>query len=327
MSVFTHIEFSELKLWLQDFGFSESIGELVALKGIAAGITNTNYFVTASLEGSQQRYVLTIFEKNAQDELPYFVELMTHLAAHGVLCPTPIMNKNGIALGQLQGKPALLVNCLKGSDIEHPTADQCAQVGRMLAEMHIAGQSFTKTANNQRGTDWRVATASKVMDKLSKADQNLLQQTLDFQAEFDLSALPRGVIHGDLFRDNVLFDNAHLGGFIDFYYACDDVLAYDVAIAVNDWCMLDHAALGEFDEPRLNAFMQAYIAVRPFSEMEQQAWQGLLCIAALRFWLSRLYDWHYPQAGELTHAKDPEHFKQILLHRATHNADTVHPQH
>ena len=311
MSVFTHVEFSELKLWLQALGFSETIGNLVELKGIAAGITNTNYFVTTELNGQKNRFVLTIFEKNAFDELPYFVELMTHLAAHQVLCPTPITNKNGLALAELQGKPALLVSCLKGSDIELPTTEHCAQVGRVLAEMHLASQSFTKLSKNQRGLDWRIATAKQVIDKLSVEDQALLTQELAFQARLDLSNLPRGVIHGDLFRDNVLFDGEQLGGFIDFYYACDDILAYDVAIAVNDWCMTD---AGKFDEPRLNALMIAYTAVRPFNEIEQHAWRGLLRIAALRFWLSRLYDWHYPQAGELTHAKDTEHFKRMLMH-------------
>ena len=313
MSVFTHIEFSELNLWLQYSGFSESIGELVELKGIAAGITNTNYFVTTSLNGRQHRFVLTIFEKNEFDELPYFVELMTHLATHNVLCPTPIKNKEGVALGLLQGKPTLLVSCLNGRDVEQPTEAQCAQVGRVLAEMHIAGESFAEVSKNQRGLDWRIATAEKVIDKLPMADQDLLKQELAFQARLDLSNLPRGVIHGDLFRDNVLFDGDQLGGFIDFYYACDDILAYDVAIAVNDWCMIDSGAdAGKFDEPRLNAFMQAYTKVRPFNDIEQHAWRGLLRIAALRFWLSRLYDSHYPQAGELTHAKDPEHFKKIL---------------
>lgn len=155
------------------------------------------------------------------------------------------------------------------------------------------------------------------MDKVSAADQALLQQVLAFQDKLDLGDLPTGVIHGDLFRDNVLFDGATLGGFIDFYYACHDVLAYDVAIAVNDWCLTE---TGDFDEPRLNAFMQAYTEVRPFNEAEKQAWQGLLCIAALRFWLSRLYDLHFPAEGELTHAKDPDYFKNILLKRATPSA-------
>lgn len=305
MSVFTKLTFQEAKVLLQDF----SIGELTELKGIAAGITNTNYFVITD----KTRYVLTIFENNSLDELPYFVELMTYLAEHAIPCPAPITDKHGVALRVIKDKPALLISCLKGRDIKTPDADQCAQVGRTLAQMHIAGQLFTQPSKNQRATEWRVNTAAQVMDKLSASDQAILNQALDFQAKLDLSALPRGVIHGDLFRDNVLFDGPKLGGFIDFYYACHDVLAYDVAIAVNDWCLTE---TGEFDELRLNAFMQSYTEVRPFTDAEKQAWQGLLCIAALRFWLSRLYDWHYPADGELTHAKAPDYFKNILLKRS-----------
>ena len=309
MSVFTTLTLEEVQDCFQDF----SIGKITELKGIAAGITNTNYFLITETS----RYVLTIFEANTIDELPYFVDLMSYLAEHAIPCPVPIADKQGIALRVIKDKPALLVSCLKGSDVDNPDESQCAQVGRVLAQMHVAGVAFEQASNNQRDAVWRADTAAQVMDKLSEDDQALLTQALAFQAKLDLTALPKGVIHGDLFRDNVLFDGATLGGFIDFYYACHDVLAYDVAIAVNDWCLTE---TGEFDEPRLNAFMQAYTEVRPFNEDEQQAWQGLLCIAALRFWLSRLYDLHFPNEGELTHAKDPNYFKNILLKRATPSA-------
>lgn len=305
MSVFTTLTLQEAQILLQDF----SIGKITELKGIAAGITNTNYFVITD----QARYVLTIFEQNKFDDLPYFVDLMTYLEEHSIPCPAPIKDKQGVDLRIIKDKPALLISCLKGQDTKEPSVEQCAQVGRVLAQMHIAGQSFTRPSKNQRDTEWRNNIVTKVMEKLSADDQSILAQALDFQDKLDLTALPKGVIHGDLFRDNVLFDGDTLGGFIDFYYACHDVLAYDVAIAVNDWCL---TKTGDFDEPRLNAFMQAYTAVRPFSDAEKQVWQGLLCIAALRFWLSRLYDWYYPAAGELTHAKDPNYFKNILLKRA-----------
>lgn len=305
MSVFTSLTLSEVQKHLQDF----AIGEITALQGIAAGITNTNYFVVTQ----QARYVLTIFEKSNLEELPYFVRLMQHLAQHQVPCPMPISDQSGESLRLIKGKPALLVTCLKGKDTETPSVSQCAEVGRALAQLHQVGQSFEMTSKNQRDAVWRTETATQIVQKLSTSDQHLLHQALTFQAQLDLSELPQGVIHGDLFRDNVLFDGEQLGGFIDFYYACNDVLAYDVAIAVNDWCLFED---GEFDEPRLNAFMQAYNEVRPFNAKEQQAWQGLLCIAALRFWLSRLYDWHFPQSGELTHAKDPDYFKRILLRRS-----------
>lgn len=306
MSVFTTLTLLEVQTLLQEF----SIGEIKALKGIAAGITNTNYFVITD----QARYVLTIFEANDFDELPYFVDLMTYLAAHNIPCPAPIKDKQGVDLRLIKDKPALLISCLSGGTIENPNSEQCAQVGRVLAQMHLAGDAFDRTSINQRDATWLLHTADQVMDKLSADDQSILSQALIFQDELDLSGLPMGVIHGDLFRDNVLFDGVELGGFIDFYYACNDVLAYDVAITVNDWCLTGN---GDFDETRLNAFMQAYTEVRPFNDAEKQAWQGLLCIAALRFWLSRLYDLHFPATGELTHAKDPNYFKNILLKRAT----------
>ena len=309
MSVFTTLTLEEVRAWLRDF----AIGEIIELHGIAAGITNTNYFViTQNANNAHSRYVLTIFEHNKLEELPYFVDLMTHLAKHGVPCPAPIADKNGLALHVLKGKPALMVSCLKGSDTEKPNVIQCAQVAKTLAQLHIAGQNFVRKSHNPLGAEWRAVTAQQVMSKLSHEEQALLKNELDFQDKLDLSALPHGVVHGDLFRDNVLFDGEQLGGFIDFYYACDDSLAYDVAIAVNDWCVLED---GSFDEEKLKAFLSAYQALRPFTEAECLSWHMLLRSAALRFWLSRLFDFYYPAEGELTHAKDPNHFKRILQHR------------
>jgi len=309
MSVFTTLTLEEVCSWLRDF----AIGEIIELRGIAAGITNTNYFViTQNANNAHSRYVLTIFEHNKLEELPYFVDLMTHLAKHGVPCPAPIADKNGLALHVLKGKPALMVSCLKGSDTEKPNVIQCAQVAKTLAQLHIAGQNFVRKSHNPLGAEWRAVTAQQVMSKLSHEEQALLKNELDFQDKLDLSALPHGVVHGDLFRDNVLFDGGQLGGFIDFYYACDDSLAYDVAIAVNDWCVLED---GSFDEEKLKAFLSAYQALRPFTEAECLSWHMLLRSAALRFWLSRLFDFYYPAEGELTHAKDPNHFKRILQHR------------
>ncbi len=314
MSVFTSVSIPQLQAWLQDY----AIGELVELKGISSGITNTNYFVTTQNNGHRAKYVLTLFEHNALEDLPYFIDLMSHLASHGIPCPKPIADKAGASLHMLNGKPAALISCLSGSDIEAPNTLQCAAVGTVLAKMHIAGQTFEAKfshhdSHNQRGMDWRVKTAAQVMPHLSEADQQLLEQTLAFQAKLDTTKLPMGVIHADLFRDNVLFDGNEIGGLIDFYYACHDVLAYDLAIAVNDWCV---KADGSLDAPRLDAMFIAYQAVRPFTVAEHKAWSAMLRIAALRFWLSRLYDYLYPQAGELTHAKDPAHFQRILKLRS-----------
>jgi homoserine kinase type II len=305
MSVFTTLNLEEARTWLRDF----AIGEIVELRGIAAGITNTNYFVVTP----QNKYVLTIFEKNTLNELHYFADLMTFFSQHAVLCPLPIADKNGVSLHILKNKPAMMVSCLNGTDILTPTQTQIQQVATGLANMHVAGQRFKQPSINQRDEKWRVATAQKVMSILSAADQKLLQSELDYQHALDVRALPHGVVHGDLFRDNVLFDGDNLGGFIDFYYACDDVLLYDVAIAVNEWC-LHHTGsdIGSIDEEKMQTFLSAYQAIRPFSQQEWKCWLAMLRRAALRFWLSRLHDFYFPQDGELTHTKDPNHFKKIL---------------
>jgi len=311
MSVFTSVTIQQLQLWLKNY----PIGELVDLKGISSGITNTNYFVTTrQADGTHHKFVLTLFEHNSMEELPYFIDLMSHLAAHGIPCPRPISDKSGNSLHLLNNKPAIMISCLKGSDVDIPNVAQCAEVGRVLAKMHITGQSFDAKAKypnsfNSRGTAWRINTAHQVMPYLDPEDQSLLQNSLNFQLTLDTEQLPTGIIHADLFRDNVLFFHDEIGGLIDFYYACRDVLAYDLAIAVNDWCI---EVDGSLDKTKLNAMLLAYEEVRPFNQAERDAWNGLLRIAALRFWLSRLYDKINPQAGELTHAKDPDHFKRIL---------------
>lgn len=304
MSVYTSVSPEQLSAWLQDF----SLGKLLDLKGIASGITNTNYFVTTE----SGRYVLTLFERNSADELPYFLELMAHLADHGIPCPHPVASAVGQYLGELSGKPAALVTCLRGSSVESPSVEHCAAMGRVLARMHRAGQSFDATMENPRGPHWWRVTSESVLPFMNAADQAMLKDEIAHQAAFRSCDLPRGVIHGDMFRDNVLFEGVELTGLIDFYYACDDVLAYDLAITVNDWCVDQNGAL---DEKRLRAMLSAYHAERPLTSAEHEAWPTLLRAAALRFWLSRLYDLHHPREGEITHAKDPGHFRRILVDR------------
>ena len=304
MSVYTSVSPEQLSAWLQDF----ALGKLLDLKGIASGITNTNYFVTTETG----RYVLTLFEHNTADELPYFLDLMAHLADRGTPCPHPVSNAGGRYLGELNGKPAALVTCLRGSSIEAPSVEHCAAMGQVLARMHIAGGSFEGKVENPRGPHWWRVTAEAVMPFLKAEDKAMLENELAHQAECRACYLPRGVIHGDMFRDNVLFDGVELTGLIDFYYACDDVLAYDLAITVNDWCVHED---GQLDEERLRAMLNAYHVERPLTSAEHAAWPTLLRAAALRFWLSRLYDLHYPREGEITHAKDPGHFRRILADR------------
>ncbi|SNR90262.1 homoserine kinase [Methylobacillus rhizosphaerae] len=301
MSVFTTVSFEQMQQWLKGY----ALGELLDLQGIASGITNTNYFVTTS----KGRYVLTLFEEHGADELPYFIDLMTHLAERGIPCPHPVKNHAGNALGELNGKPAALVSCLAGKSIEQPLPEHCAAIGAVLARMHIAGTSFQAEVRNLRCSGWRVATAAKVAPFLDADNHQMLQAQLAFEQEFDTAHLPAGVIHADLFRDNVLMSGDEVGGVIDFYYACHDALLYDIAITVNDWCVNTD---GTLEAARVSALLNAYHAVRPLTEAEHQAWPGMLRVAAMRFWLSRLNDLHFPQAGELTHAKDPQYFERIL---------------
>jgi homoserine kinase type II len=310
MSVFTTVSADELNQWLKAY----PLGNLLELKGIASGITNTNYFVTTTTG----RYVLTLFEEHSAEELPYFLNLMTHLAERGVPCPHPVKRNDGAQLDELNGKPAALVSCLAGRDIETPDEIHCAEVGRVLANMHVAGECFTDTGHDTRDAQWRLATAEKVLGLLSADDQAILNSTMQRQTNLNVEALPQGVIHADLFRDNVLFDGNKIGGLIDFYYACRGAFIYDLAIAVNDWCV---NADGSLDKPRVMAMLNPYHAVRPLTEQEKAVWTDILPIAALRFWLSRLKDMYFPHAGELTHAKDPQHFQKILKWGIQHQAE------
>ena len=184
--------------------------------------------------------------------------------------------------------------------------------------MHLAGESFSGNSHDTRDSVWRQTTADKVFGLLNAEDQAMLSQVMQRQASLNLDALPQGVIHADLFRDNVLFDGEKIGGLIDFYYACRGAFLYDLAIAVNDWCV---NADGSLDKPRVMAMLKAYHAVRALTAQEKTVWTDMLPIAALRFWLSRLKDKHFPHAGELTHAKDPQHFQKILKWGIQHQAE------
>jgi homoserine kinase type II len=301
MAVFTSVTEAELTAWLGDY----SLGSLLELQGIPSGIENTNYFVTTS----NGRFVLTLFEKLTASELPFYLNLMAHLARHGIPCPSPVANRHNRFLGELNGKPACIASRLSGKSLTQPEIAHCAAVGAMLGQMHIAGQSFSETMPNARAAGWRASTAPQVLPFLSSQDAALLESEVTFHVQHTLAALPQGVIHADLFRDNVLLDGTRVGGLIDFYFACNDSLLYDAAITVNDWCM---GADGVLDKARTRAFLYAYHAVRPLQDVERAAWPVALRAAALRFWISRLYDLHLPRDGEMVHAHDPKQFKRIL---------------
>jgi homoserine kinase type II len=301
MAVYTSVTEAELAAWLGDY----SLGQLQGLQGIASGIQNTNYFVTTS-HGS---FVLTLFEKLTCDELPFYLNLMAHLARHGIPCPSPVANRKNQFLGDLNGKPACIVSRLSGKSATHPDSAQCAAMGAMLGQLHTAGQSFSQIMPNPRGAAWRAMTAPQVRPFLDTQQAQILDSEIALHAQQNWATLPQGVIHADLFRDNVLLVDSRVGGLIDFYFACSDALLYDVAITVNDWCMNPDGAL---DPTLTRAFLNAYQAVRPLQACEQLAWPLMLRLAALRFWLSRLHDLHLPTEGELIHAHDPTHFERIL---------------
>ncbi len=234
---------------------------------------------------------------------------MVHLSSHGVPCPSPIKSLENKFFGSLNGKPASLVTYLPGSQLEHPVPEQCAHVGALLANMHLSALSFPEKMNNTRGPKWREDMAPKLIPLLPPEEATLLQKELQFQSLYQFKNLPQGVIHADLFRDNILFDHDTIGGIIDFYFAFNDALLYDLAIVSNDWCMDEN---GKLNDANLLALLRAYHYIRPLTSDERNSWPIILRAGALRFWISRLYDYHLPREGEITHAKNPAHFRQIL---------------
>ena len=296
MSVYTPVSEAELGDWLKHY----SVGRLLHCEPIKAGIENTNYFVTTT----QGRFVLTLFERLPAHELPFYLDLMAHLARHGIPCPAPIANLANQFLGQLKGKPAALVTRLAGESIEKPGAAHCEELGALLARMHLAGRSYSAYLENPRGPKWWRFAAKEIAPFLDAPRRGLLEKELAFQAEHRFPDLPRGPVHTDLFRDNALFQDGRICGVVDFYFAGVDTFLYDIAVCANDWCLQSDA--------NLHALLGAYHAVRRLSDLEREAWPAILRAAALRFWLSRLYDFHLPRPGMLVHAHDPEHFRKVL---------------
>lgn len=305
MSVYTTVTAEELDAWLARY----TVGGLAELAPIATGIENTNYFVTTG----NGRYVLTLFERLPATELPFYLNLMAHLAKANVAVPAPIPDRTGALFSVLNGKPAGLVERIDGAPSAGPTAAQCAAVGDALARLHVASLSYRMRLTNRRGPAWWRQAARGVRSFLNPAQAALLEGELKFQTGFGRGKLPRGAIHGDLFADNVLFAGDRVAGIIDFGFAATDYFAYDLAITVNDWCVPDGA--GAVDPDCVAAMVNAYESIRLLNADERAAWPALSRAAALRFWLSRLYDLYLPRLGELTHAHDPAHFECILRDR------------
>lgn len=312
MSVYTPVSATELETFLHEY----PVGALTDYAGISAGVENSNFFVTTT----QGAFVLTLFEHHTPAELGYFLDLMQHWADAGIPVARPIPNHAGQLLGTLKHKPAALVTRLAGQHIEHPTPEQCAALGTALAHMHLAGQTFPQQRAPDRGHDWRMQTAARLLPSLEPAAATLLQAEIAFQQTIPFAQLPAGTIHADLFRDNVLFHHGQVSGILDVYFACTDSWLYDLAIVVNDWCC--HAD-GALDTERVQACLKAYQQVRPWQALEHRYWLALLRAAALRFWLSRLDAQMNPRAGDNVLQKDPTEFHHKLLQRIDASNVTV----
>lgn len=296
MSVYTRVGRPELSAWLQPL----ALGPLLEHVGIAAGMQNSNYFVTTT----SGRHVLTLFETLSAAQLDFYLALQAHLATRGIPCPQPLADRDGRWWRSLNGKPAALLSCLSGKEIEAPSPRHCRALGEQLAQLHAAGADFAEPLPNPCGPLWRQASGSRLLPLLAPDERVLLQDELAFQAALDYSALPRGLIHGDLFRDNVLWDcYGQLSGVLDFYFAGEDCLLFDLAVVANDWCS---------DDPSLRELLAGYAAFRPLTADEDAAWLAMRRAAALRFWLLRLEVRHQPRRGDVVTIKNPDHFRALL---------------
>ncbi len=312
MAVYTSVSSAELETFLSDF----DLGKLVSHQGIDGGIENTNYFVTLETDqGETAEYVLTLFEELTMDEMPYFVELTTWLANRQISVPHPMQDRNGIALKSLKQRPTLIQPRFAGGHLASLTPDHCAQIGKALAQFHKAGNDFYMQRQAHRGVFWWRRESAAIASKLTAEDAGLLRTevTLFDELREQPNDLPMGVIHGDLFFDNALFDGDALSAIIDLYNACTGYLLYDLAIVANDWCVNPD---GSIDSERETALLQAYANERPFTAGEHKAWAQLTRTAAMRFWLSRLIPWLDENSTQKL--KDPDELKQILLQRIQH---------
>ena len=309
MAVFTEVSPAAAQALLTRL----QLGELRALRGIEGGIENTNYFVTTDTG----EFVLTLFERLSAEQLPFYLHLMRHLAHAGIPVPEPQADARGEILHSVCGKPAAVVNKLHGRSQLAPQAVHCAAVGAMLARMHLAGQGFERQQPNLRGLPWWNETVPVVLAHLDAEQAALLQSELAYQnhiaASSAYTALPRGPVHADLFRDNVMFDGEQLTGFFDFYFAGVDTFLFDLAVCFNDWCI--DWATGAHDAARFDAMLAAYQSVRPLSAAERSLLPAMARAGALRFWISRLWDYHLPREAQVLTPHDPRHFERVLRQR------------
>lgn len=309
MAVYTEVSFEEAAALIDRL----ALGPLQAFAPCAGGIENTNYFA----DTAAGRFVLTVFERLRADELPFYLQLMKHHADHGLPVPRPHADASGSLLLALAGKPAAIVERLPGEHHLAPDAADCASVGTVLARLHASARDFVPAQPNLRGLVWWGETVPVVVPHLSVEQAALMEDELAYQRHLAASSayatLPRAAIHGDLFRDNVMFVERTLAGVFDFYFAGVDTLLFDIAVALNDWCV--DLASGRLDEDRASAFVAAYEAVRPLETAEVRLLPALMRAAAFRFWLSRAWDQHVPRDAVVLTAHDPDHFERVLVQR------------
>lgn len=301
MSVYTSVSREDLSNFLKQY----AIGDLIDFEGISEGVENTNYFVSTS----HGEFVLTLFETLSAAEIPWFLELVDHLADKGVPSPAPVPTESGLFLSELNGKPAALAYRLRGKMVDVAEPVHCGSVGTVLADIHLVGMHYPAKRTNERSLGWFQDTAKMVMPFLSDDERSLMESEVAYHTRNASYNLPKGIIHADMFRDNVLISSKTVSGVIDFYFACYDNLLYDVAIVVNDWC---RTADNTIDTKRADYLVDTYQTRRAFTKEEEQAWPHMLRAAALRFWISRLYDLHFPRDGEKTSQHDPDVFKALL---------------
>lgn len=309
MAVYTEVTDEDLRSFVAEY----DIGAVVGCKGIAEGVENSNYL----LQTTQGSYILTLYEKRVDPrDLPFFIGLMEHLARQGLRCPTPLAGRDGEALRHLCGRPAAIVSFLRGLWPRRITAPHCAALGRAMAELHLKGQGFAGNRPNSLGPSaWRPLFEQSAgrADEVKPGLAGFLRRELNrVESEWPKS-LPSGIIHADLFPDNVFFDGDEVSGLIDFYFACTDFLAYDVAICLNAWCFEPD---GSFNITKAHLLLWNYQQVRPLSPAEFQALPVLARGSAMRFLLTRLYDWLNTPAGAFVKRKDPLEYERKLRFHA-----------
>lgn len=327
MAVFTQVTATQAQELLDQLG----LGTLLSLRGIEGGIENTNYFLDALDRNGRhtQSYVLTLFERLNAAQLPFYLGLMQHLAAKGLPVPNPAANASGQVLFEMAGKPAALVSKLAGKSQLDPQASHCRQLGSTLARMHLAASDFAGTQPNLRGLSWWNDTVPVVIPFLNSTQLSMISDELAAQNTWAMSSayaeLPRGAVHADLFRDNVMFVGDELTGVFDFYFAGVDTWLFDLAVAMNDWCI--NRETGAWIDDKRQALLQGYQSVRPLLPAERDMMNPMLRAGALRFWTSRLWDYFLPREASLLKPHDPTHFERVLQQRRQHplTAETLLP--